>query len=78
MTRLPSSDKALRALNISMAMRTESDKVEALIFPSVKYLQGSVCMSSPSKSFTLKSVQSLQYPHVVSCSQVMLVCSPSW
>jgi len=36
----PSSDKALKALNISINTRTVKDKVEAFYFPTVKYLQG--------------------------------------
>ena len=36
----PSSDKALKALNISINTNTVKDKVEAFYFPTVKYLQG--------------------------------------
>jgi hypothetical protein len=35
-----SSEIALRAFNISISTRTESDKVEALILPYVKYEHG--------------------------------------
>merc|ERR1712023_430290 len=64
----PSSEIALSALNISIVTRTDSDSVDALTFPSVKYLHG-LCFSvsnspmtpSPlkSKSSGLKSVHSL-------------------
>lgn len=40
--RLPSSDSALRELNISMATKTERERVEALIFPERKYSHGLV------------------------------------
>lgn len=35
-----SSDKALRALNISITTKTDKLRVEALTFPLVKYSQG--------------------------------------
>jgi hypothetical protein len=47
-----SSEIALRAFNISIITRTESERVEALTFPSVKYLHGSAYKSSPSTKLT--------------------------
>jgi len=35
-----SSDKALKALNISITTNTVKERVEAFYFPNVKYLQG--------------------------------------
>lgn len=40
--RLLSSDRALRELNISMATKTERERVEAFILPVWKYSQGFV------------------------------------
>jgi len=37
---------ALRAFNISITTSTDNERVEALTFPSVKYLQGSFDKSS--------------------------------
>lgn len=39
--KLPSSERALRELNISMATKTESERVDALILPERKYSHGS-------------------------------------
>ncbi|KAJ4833991.1 hypothetical protein Tsubulata_016522 [Turnera subulata] len=39
--RLMSSERALRELNISIATKTERERVEALIFPERKYSHGS-------------------------------------
>lgn len=38
--KLPSSERALSELNISMATKTERERVEALIFPDWKYSHG--------------------------------------
>lgn len=41
-----SSEIALRAFSISITTSTDRDRVEALTFPSVKYLHGSWLRSS--------------------------------
>merc|ERR1719263_1876127 len=45
--REPSSERALRALSISMTTRTEREKVEAVALPLVKYSHGLAERSMP-------------------------------
>ena len=58
-----SSEIAFRAFSISITTRTESDKVDALIFPSVKYLHGSAYKSSSGMKFTGLNSSLVQFGH---------------
>lgn len=60
----PSSDKALKAFNISNITNTVKDNVAGFYFPQVKYKQGSWEKSYLPKFYTEKSVQLGHCPQV--------------
>jgi len=60
-----SSDKALKAFNISIITKTVRDKVAGFYFPQVKYKQGSLEKSYFPKLATVKPFHSGQVSQVL-------------